>query len=213
MVKIKTLTVGPLSENCYVIYDELSKDAVIIDPGADGEEILEEVENLNVKAILATHGHLDHVGQVGYLKSKIDVPFYMNKRDEFLINNEIFPNFAYIIKAVSCPSPDFDLKEGDILEFGRLELTVIETPGHTPGSVCFYNQEEKIVIVGDTLFYQSVGRTDLPGGDGRLLEQSLKKLMELPDETVVYSGHGPKTTIGKEKRTNPFITGVFRIKW
>ena len=212
-MKVKTLSVGPLAENCYIVYDEASRDAVIIDPGADGEEILEEVENLNVKAILATHGHLDHVGQVGYLKSKLNVPFYISKKDEFLINNEIFPDFAYIIKAVKCPSPDFDLKDEDILKFGNLEFHVIETPGHTPGGVCFFNKKEKIIFVGDTLFNGSVGRTDLPGGDGRLLEQSIKKLMELPDDTVVYSGHGPKTTIGREKKTNPFITGVFRLKW
>jgi len=90
---------------------------------------------------------------------------------------------------------------------------VIETPGHTPGSVCFFNEKEKIIFVGDALFKGSVGRTDLPGGNGKMLEQSLKKLMEFPEDTVVYSGHGPKTTIGIEKRTNPFITGVFRLKW
>ena len=212
-MKVKTLTVGPLAENCFIVFDENSKDAVVIDPGADGDFILDELKDLDVKAILATHGHLDHVGQVGYLKEKLNVPFYMNKKDEFLINNEIFPNFAYIVKAVKCPSPDFDVKDSDVLKFGNLEFQVIETPGHTPGSVCFFNEKEKIIFVGDTLFKGSVGRTDLPGGNGKILEQSLKKLMELPEDTVVYSGHGPKTTIGTEKRTNPFITGVFRLKW
>jgi hydroxyacylglutathione hydrolase len=210
-MKVKTLTVGPLAENCFIVFDENSKDTVVIDPGADGDFILNELKDLDVKAILATHGHLDHVGQVGYLKEKLNVPFYMNKKDEFLINNEIFPNFAYIVKAVKCPSPDFDVKNGDVLKFGNLEFQVIETPGHTPGSVCFFNKKEKIIFVGDTLFKGSVGRTDLPGGNGKMLEQSLKKLMELPEDTVVYSGHGPKTTIGTEKRTNPFITGVFRL--
>ena len=211
-MKVKTLTVGPLAENCFIVFEENSKDAVVIDPGADGDFILNELKDLNVKAILATHGHLDHIGQVGYLK-EINVPFYMNKKDEFLINNEIFPNFAYIVKAARCPSPDFDVKDGNVLKFGNLEFQVIETPGHTPGSVCFFNKKEKIIFVGDTLFKGSVGRTDLPGGNGKMLEQSLKKLMELPEDTVVYSGHGPKTTIGIEKRTNPFITGVFRLKW
>jgi len=212
-MKVKTLTVGPLAENCFIVFEENSKDAVVIDPGADGDFILNELKDLNVKAILATHGHLDHIGQVGYLKEKLNVPFYMNKKDEFLINNEIFPNFAYIIKAVKCPSPDFDVKDDDVLKFGNLEFQVIEMPGHTPGSVCFFNEKEKIIFVGDTLFKGSVGRTDLPGGNGKMLEQSLKKLMEFPEDTVVYSGHGPKTTIGIEKRTNPFITGVFRLKW
>jgi len=212
-MKIKTLTVGPLAENCFIVFEENSKDAVVIDPGADGDFILNELKDLDVKAILATHGHLDHIGQVGYLKEKLNTPFYMNKKDEFLINNEIFPNFAYIVKAVKCPSPDFDVKDDDVLKFGNLEFQVIETPGHTPGSVCFFNEKEKIIFVGDALFKGSVGRTDLPGGNGKMLEQSLKKLMEFPEDTVVYSGHGPKTTIGIEKRTNPFITGVFRLKW
>ncbi len=212
-MKIKTLTVGPLAENCFIVFEENSKDAVVIDPGADGDFILNELKDLDVKAILATHGHLDHIGQVGYLKEKLNTPFYMNKKDEFLINNEIFPNFAYIVKAVKCPSPDFDVKDDDVLKFGNLEFQVIEMPGHTPGSVCFFNEKEKIIFVGDTLFKGSVGRTDLPGGNGKMLEQSLKKLMEFPEDTVVYSGHGPKTTIGIEKRTNPFITGVFRLKW
>jgi len=106
-MKIKTLTVGPLAENCFIVFEENSKDAVVIDPGADGDFILNELKDLDVKAILATHGHLDHIGQVRYLKEKLNVPFYMNKKDEFLINNEIFPNFAYIVKSVKCPSPDF----------------------------------------------------------------------------------------------------------
>jgi len=212
-VIVKVLTVGPLAENCVVIYDEKTKDCVIIDPGADGEDILEEVEHFNVKAILATHGHLDHVGQVGFLKKILDVPFYMNIKDEFLINNDIFPGFSMIIKATKCPNPDFDLKEGDNLKFGSISFYVIETPGHTPGSVCFYNQENKILISGDTLFAGSVGRVDLPGGNGAELEKSLNKLMTLPEDTVVYPGHGGRTTIGKEKRTNPFITGVFKLKW
>lgn len=210
---VKVLTVGPLAENCVVIYDEKTKDCVIIDPGADGEDILEEVEHFNVKAILATHGHLDHVGQVGFLKKILDVPFYMNVKDEFLINNDIFPGFSMIVKATKCPNPDFDLKEGDNLKFGSISFYVIETPGHTPGSVCFYNQENKILISGDTLFAGSVGRVDLPGGNGTELEKSLNKLMTLPEDTVVYPGHGGRTTIGKEKRTNPFITGVFKLKW
>ena len=210
---VKVLTVGPLAENCIIIYDEKTKDCVIIDPGADGEDILEEVKNFNVKAILATHGHLDHVGQVGFLKQVLDIPFYMNVKDNFLINNDIFPGFSMIVKATKCPEPDFDLKEGDILTFGSISLSVIETPGHTPGSVCFYNEENKILISGDTLFAGSVGRVDLPGGNGSELEKSLKKLMNLPEDTVVYPGHGNRTTIGREKRLNPFITGAFRLKW
>jgi len=117
-----------------------------------------------------------------------------------------------MIDAYPCPRPDKDLKEGDVIKIGNSTLSVIETPGHTPGSVCFYDEKNKILISGDTLFRGSVGRTDLPGGDMNKLMNSLKKLMELPDETVVYSGHGPTTTIGEEKRTNPYITGVHKLR-
>ncbi len=212
-MKVEIITVGPLQENCIVVYDELSKDCLIVDPGADGDKIYKYVENLNVRAILATHGHLDHVGQVGYLKKIFNVPFYMHKEDEFLINNNIFPNFSFIVKATYCPKPDIYLKEGDILNFGNIFFKVIHTPGHTPGSVCFYNDKEKVLISGDTLFQGSIGRVDLPGGDGKKMEESLKKLIQLPDDTVVYPGHGYSTTVGKEKKINPYLTGIFKIRW
>lgn len=212
-MKIEVITVGPLQENCIVVYDEYSKDCIIVDPGADGDEIYEFIENLNVKAILATHGHLDHIGQVGYLKGILDIPFYLHKEDEFLINNEIFPNFSFIIKATPCPNPDFYLKDGDILDFSSIFFKVIHTSGHTPGSVCFYNDKEKVLISGDTLFNGSIGRVDLPGGNGKNMDESLKKLIQLPDDTIVYPGHGPTTTIGKEKKINPYLTGVFKVRW
>jgi glyoxylase-like metal-dependent hydrolase (beta-lactamase superfamily II) len=164
-----------------------------------------------VVAILATHGHLDHIGQVGFLKEKLDIPFYMNSKDRFLISNDIFPGFSQMIGAYPCPEPDFDLKEEMVIDFGDSSLIVIETPGHTPGSVCFYNEREGYLISGDTLFRGSVGRTDLPGGSYDALMNSLKKIVKLPEETAVICGHGPETTIGEEKRSNPYITGRFRI--
>ncbi|MEZ0324223.1 MAG: MBL fold metallo-hydrolase [Hydrogenothermaceae bacterium] len=212
-MKIKKITVGFIQENCYIVFDEKTKDAVVIDPGADGKYIVEELKGLNLKAILATHGHIDHVGQVGYLKGLFDVPFYLNFKDIFLTNEELFPSFAKALNAYKCPEPDFDLENIDRLEIGSLKFDVIKTPGHTPGGVCFYSKEDRFIIVGDTLFAGSIGRTDLPGGDAKELEKSLNKLMELPEETVVYSGHGINTTIGKEKKTNPFITGRFKLKW
>lgn len=211
-MKIKKLTVGFIQENCYIVYDEHTKDAVVIDPGADGEEIVEALGGLNLVAIIATHGHIDHVGQVGYLKKMFNVPFYLSSRDTFLINDELFPSFAAALEAEPCPSPDFDLDTTDSLSVGNINFKLLKTPGHTPGSVCLYSKEEKFVIVGDTLFSGSVGRTDLPGGSSHQLENSLKKLMQLPDDTTVYCGHGPNTTIGKEKLTNPFITGRFKLR-
>ncbi|MEJ5172757.1 MAG: MBL fold metallo-hydrolase [Hydrogenothermaceae bacterium] len=212
-MKVKKITVGFIQENCYIVFDEKTKDAVVIDPGADGEDIVEELEGLNLKAILATHGHIDHVGQVGYLKDLFNVPFYMNFKDRFLTNEELFPSFAKTLNAYRCPDPDFDLGSIDRLEIGDLKFDVIKTPGHTPGGVSFYSKENNFILVGDTLFAGSVGRIDLPGGDSKMLEKSLNRLMELPEETIVYSGHGVNTTIGKEKKTNPFITGRFKLKW
>lgn len=211
-MKVKKITVGFIQENCYIVYEEATKNAVVIDPGADGEEIVEALEGLNPVAIVATHGHIDHVGQVGYLKQKYNIPFCLSGKDKFLTNNELFPSFATAIDAKPCPEPDIDLDKLEKLSVGGINFELIRTPGHTPGSVCLYNRENKLVIVGDTLFNGGVGRTDLPGGSSSELENSLKRLMQLPDDTVVYSGHGPNTTVGKEKITNPFITGRFRLR-
>ncbi len=207
----KVIPVGALQENTVILVDDDTKEAVIIDPGAEGERIKAELEGYKPVAIINTHGHLDHVGQVGYLKEIFDIPFYLNEKDIFLTNNDIFPGFAEMVGAVPCPEPDFNLKEGDTIKFGNTELKVIETPGHTPGGVCFYDQKNKILVAGDTLFQGSVGRTDLPGGNPEQLKQSLQKLMKLPEETTVICGHGPNTTIGNEKISNPYITGVYRL--
>ena len=209
---IKILTVGPLQENTVIIIDEGTEEVVVVDPGAEGKRILKELENYNLRYILATHGHIDHVGQVGFLKENFNVPFLMNEKDLFLINNDIFPGFAQMVGATACPEPDRSLKEGDIISFGRFNLRVIETPGHTPGSVCFYDEENSFVITGDTLFRGGIGRTDLPGGNMKQMENSLKKLMELPEDTDVIPGHGDPTKIGIEKKTNPYITGNFRME-
>lgn len=211
-MKIEKITVGFIQENCYIVFDPITKDAVVIDPGAEGEEIVTQLEGLNLKAILATHGHIDHVGQVGYLKEIFNVPFYLNFKDIFLTNEELFPSFAAALEAKQCPLPDVDLDKLDSITIGSIHFKIIKTPGHTPGGVSFYNPEHKLVIVGDTLFSGSIGRTDLPGGNPHQLSNSLKTLMELPDETIVYCGHGPNTTIKKEKLTNPFITGRFTIR-
>ncbi len=208
---IKVFSVGPLQENTVIVIDEDTNEAVIIDPGAEGDRIVSKLGDAKPVAIINTHGHLDHVGQVGYLKEKFDIPFYMNKKDNFLINNDIFPGFAYMIGAYPCPEPDYDLKEGDEIKFGKRRFIVIETPGHTPGGVCFYDPENKLLITGDTLFRGSVGRTDLPGGDFETLKKSLDKLMKLPEDTVVVPGHGNTTTIGEEKHSNPYITGRISI--
>lgn len=211
-MKIKKITVGFIQENCYIVYDDETKDAVVVDPGAEGEEIVDSLNGLNLRGIIATHGHIDHVGQVGYIKAIYDVPFYLSYKDTFLINDELFPSFSKALQAYPCPMPDYDLDKMEEIHIGSIHLRLIKTPGHTPGGVCFYSKSDSFVIVGDTLFNGSIGRTDLPGGDAVQLANSLKKLMELPDETVVYCGHGPNTKIVREKNTNPFITGRFQIR-
>ncbi|NPA12974.1 MAG: MBL fold metallo-hydrolase [Aquificae bacterium] len=203
---IKVLTVGALAENCIILADEDSKEALVVDPGAEGDTIKQHLQDYTVKYILATHGHLDHTGQVGYLKQLYpQAEFLIHKGDLFLLNNEIFPFFKQMIGAVDCPQPDRYIKEGDTIPLGKFNLTVLETPGHTPGSVSFYDKNHKLILTGDTLFKGSIGRTDLPGGDINQMKQSLKRLLTLPEDTTVLSGHGEPTTIGEEKRTNPYI--------
>jgi len=211
MLKVEVVPVGQLRENTVILKNEDTKEALFVDPGAEGEKLENFVDGYKVVGILATHGHLDHVGQVGYLKDRFNVPFMMNKKDEFLINNEIFPGFSMLIGATPCPKPDKLLKEGDIVKLGDIDIHVIETPGHTPGGLSFYIPSYKLLIAGDTLFKGSVGRTDLPGGDPAQLKASLEKLMNLPEDTKVICGHYEDTTIGEEKRSNPYITGKFKV--
>jgi len=209
---IKVITVGPLAENTVLIIDEDSKEAAVVDPGSEGDRIIKEIEDFNLRYIIATHGHLDHVGQVGFLKKQYpDVPFLISDKDLYLINNDIFPGFAKMIGAYPCPEPDRVIKEGVRIDFGRFSLKVIETPGHTPGSICFYDSKNSFIITGDTLFKGSIGRVDLPGGDPTQMKNSLKKLIELPDDTDVIPGHGETTKIGIEKKSNPYLTGNFRV--
>jgi len=204
-VIIKVIPVGPIAVNCSVVADQTSGEAVIIDPGAEVEKILENLNDFKVVGIIATHGHIDHVGQVGKLKEIFDVPFYMNPLDNFLINDEIWSGFATYIGAVPCPEPDVPIKEGDEIKVGNLKFKVLHTPGHTPGLCCLYNEENKILIAGDLLFKGSVGRWDLPGGNLEELKKSVKRVLtELPEDTLVICGHYDETTIGQERTFNPF---------
>ena len=198
---IKRIPAGIYAANCYIVMDEISKDIILIDIGGDAEDIIKEVKNLNgnVRGIILTHGHVDHVSGVLDFKEEYDVPVYLSHKDE-----ELMIQGTYIYGSFNDKRADFSLKEGEVITLGSIKINVLETPGHTPGGVSFVIEDN--VFTGDSLFYGSIGRTDLSGGNyGELIDSIKDKLLVLPEETKVYSGHGPMSTVGNEKRSNPFL--------
>ncbi len=205
---LKILPVGPLAVNCSIVADEKTGEAIIVDPGAEAQKIESALQGLKPVAIVNTHGHIDHVGQVARIKEAFDIPFLLHEADLFLIRDEIWPGFATYIGAEPCPEPDDFIRDGDTIKVGSLSFKVIHTPGHTPGLCCLYEEEKKILIAGDLIFKGSVGRWDLPGGDPQALKRSLERIFtELPDETIVVCGHYDETTIGHERKFNPYLRG------
>ncbi len=205
---LKSLVVGPIGANCYVIGDEATNEGAIIDPGDDAQRIIRMVKDtgLTIQFIIATHGHFDHNGAMKVLKEEYDCDFLLHKDDLMFIKQSKKSAMKWGITIEQVPYPDKYVEDGDILKLGSLELTVIHTPGHSRGGICLYIPSEKLVFSGDTLFYGSVGRTDFDGGSMEELLKSIKeKLYTLPDNTVVYTGHGEETTIGNEKMQNMFV--------
>jgi hydroxyacylglutathione hydrolase len=204
------LPVGPLQCNCSIIGDETTHEAMVIDPGDEIQRILALVakHNLQVKQIVVTHAHIDHVGGAMKLRAATGAPILLNQNDYALLK-------MLDVQAtwIGVPPPgkvdiDQDIGQADSVKTGSLTANVIFTPGHTEGSICLYFPAEKKLIAGDTLFAGSIGRTDLPGGSFEKIIHSLHdKLLALPDETVVVPGHGPQTTIGEERESNPFLKG------
>jgi len=205
-VIIKQMGVGPLMANCIIVGCPETKKAVVIDPGDDVDRILVALsdEQLTVSKILNTHGHFDHVGGNQRLKEVTGAPIYIHTDDAPMLAHVSSSAAAFGMRVNNSPEADETLNDGDIIKFGNLELKVLHTPGHSPGGVSFY--APGVVFVGDTLFAGSIGRTDFPGGSYNQLIASVKeKLFTLDEKTIVYTGHGPETTIGEEKRTNPFF--------
>jgi len=204
---VKQLPLGVIQTNCYVVGCEETKEGVVIDPGDQADKILEviEADGLTIKYILNTHAHFDHIMANADLVNALGVPLALHPLDLPLLRaNGGAALFG--MDAPPSPDPDLELAEGDTISFGTHTFEVIYTPGHTVGHVSFYEAKEAIIFDGDVLFAGGIGRTDLPGGDYETLMNSInEKLMVLPDETVVCSGHGPVTTIGRERASNPWL--------
>ena len=203
---IKNIVVGPLEVNCYILGCEETKEAAIIDPGDNADEIIKiiEREGLKPKYIINTHAHFDHIGGVKEIQDYFKIDFILHKEDLFLIENASEQAAAFGLKPISKPEVNRYINNDEKMSLGNNSITVIHTPGHSPGCVCYYLDNN--LFVGDTLFAGSIGRTDLPGGSYETLISSVKeKLFPLGDSTVVYPGHGPSTTIQSEKEHNPFL--------
>jgi hydroxyacylglutathione hydrolase len=204
----ETLPVGMLGCNCSVIGDEISREAIVIDPGDDVPGIIAILERhqLAVKTIVITHAHIDHIGGAEKLRAHTGAPVYMHEADKIL-SERLDMQAAWLgVETPKDPGIDKPAREGDIIRAGSVEAHVLHTPGHTPGSISLYLPLERMVIAGDTLFEGSIGRTDLPGGDTAQISRSIRgKLYTLPDDTIVFPGHGGTTSIGTEKKHNPFV--------
>jgi hydroxyacylglutathione hydrolase len=210
-MKVVQIPNGQFLENSYLVIDETTGSCAVIDPGEESGLILHKLGEAAVTpvAIWITHAHVDHVLGVGRLKDATGAPVYLHPADRALYDRLPEQAFAFGMRAARLPPPDRTLGHRDVLTVGALAFRVRHAPGHSPGSVVFEGQGA--AFVGDVLFQGSIGRTDLPGGDFDALRGSIEReLLTLPDSTIVYSGHGPETTVGHERRANPFLTGAYR---
>jgi hydroxyacylglutathione hydrolase len=207
---LEMLTVGPFQENCYIIGDEGSGAGAVIDPGDEAARIAMAVEqtSLEIGSIIVTHAHIDHVGAVAALVDEYACPVLMHAEAEPMLNQLPTQAMMMGLRFGKVPTVDLYIDDEEVLEVGDLRLRSLYTPGHAPGHLAFYVEDEGLVLSGDALFAGSVGRVDLPGGSMEVLMRSIEeRLLTLPDETMVYSGHGPRTTVGNERVSNPFLQG------
>ena len=203
---IDILEVGEYLANCYLVGCEKTRAGIVIDPGDAGDFVISKIKQnkLRIDKIVLTHGHLDHIGAVEYLRNILGAKVLIHSGDAEMLTSPDRNLSAFTASPMAAKEPDILLEDGQIIEFGETALKVLHTPGHSPGGISLYG--EGVVFTGDTLFLGSVGRTDLPNGDFDLLMSSIQgKLFALPDETIIYPGHGPETTVEQEKNFNPFV--------
>ena len=210
-MKIDWRTVGAFQENSYLVIDPATRRGVLVDPGAEAEQLIEMVRQsgATLEAIWLTHAHIDHIGAIAGVKRSWNVPVYLHPADQPLYDRGAMQAAVYGIPFEQPPAPDQALAEGDVVSVGSLAFEVFHVPGHAPGHVAFVRQG--CMLGGDLLFAGSIGRTDLPFSDPERMIESLERVAALPEDTVVYPGHGPPTSIGQERATNPFLTGVARV--
>ncbi len=206
---VDVLTLGMFQVNCIILADEQTREGVVIDPGEEPGKIIARIRELDLTIckILLTHCHLDHAGGAGEVKKATGAELYFHDLEQELYDNLPQQAAAFATEAVAGPPRDGSLAEGDVVEVGSVKLEVLHTPGHSPGGVALLARDDKLVVVGDTLFASSIGRSDLWGGDFKTLIQSIRdRLLTLDPDTRVLPGHGPETTIGREAKFNPFLT-------
>jgi hydroxyacylglutathione hydrolase len=211
---LESFPVGPLHCNCTILGDEVTREAIVVDPGDNIPEILSRLQKhgLTLRQIVITHAHIDHVGGAVQLKRATGAPVFLNQKDLGLLSAMAMQAGWIGVPTPEVAPPDASAEDGLAVGLAALPGEVIHTPGHTPGSICLLFQKQNLLLAGDTLFSGSIGRTDLPGGDGRQILRSLRdRLLVLPDTTRVLPGHGPETSIGEERQSNPFLQPNVRM--
>jgi len=206
-VILRTIHVGITQTNCYIVGCEETHEGVVIDPGGNPKRILKAIEEsgLTIRYVLNTHCHFDHMGANADVVAATGAPLALHPAELPILQSRGGATW-FGVQVKESPMPDVELEDGQVLEVGTLRFQVLHTPGHSPGGVTFYLKEQGVAFDGDALFQMGIGRTDLPGGDWDTLARSIREvLFALPDETIIYSGHGPETTVGREKRSNPWM--------